>query len=342
MFRFEHPEYLYALLLIPVLVAAAAWSLQRRRRTLRQLGESGSLQRMMPEWSAARQWTRWGILWLALIMLIVGWANPQWGTKRQKVIRKAADIILALDISQSMLTEDIAPNRMEVAKRFGSQLLESLQGERIGLIVFAGSAYTQTPITTDYGALDLFIKSSSPGQAPYQGTAIGSAIELAGRLFQTGQTNHKALVVLTDGETHDEDALAKARDAREQGMLIFTVGVGTETGGFVVEQVNGQKVFKKDNSGEPVKSQVNVEMLQELAAEGGGQYFPLNNPRSVAEGIRKAVGQLDRREMEERVYDEYQSYFQYFIGAGLLLLMLEFFLPALMQIKNAKALNDIR
>jgi Ca-activated chloride channel family protein len=339
MFRFEHPEYLYALLLVPALIVAAAWSLRRRGRTLRQLGEQAALQRMMPGWSETRQWARWGILWLALVLLIIGWANPQWGTKRQKMTRKAADIILALDISQSMLTEDIAPNRMEVAKRFGAQLLESLQGERIGLIVFAGSAYTQTPITTDYGALGLFLKSSSPEQAPYQGTAIGSAIELAGRLFPPEQANHKALVVLTDGETHDEDALDKAREAREQGMLIFTVGVGTETGGFVVEQINGQKVFKKDNSGEPVKSQVNVEMLQELAAAGGGQYFPLNNPRNVVEGIRKAVDQLDRKEMEERVYDEYESYFQYFIAAGLFLLLLEFFLPAMLQTKNAKALN---
>lgn len=339
MFRFEHPEYLYALLLIPALALAAAWSMKRRQDTIRKWGEPATLQRMMPEWSAARQWTRWGILWFGLVLLVVGWANPQWGTKRQKVTRKAADIILALDISQSMLTEDIAPNRMEVAKRFGSQLLESLQGERIGLIVFAGSAYTQTPITTDYGALDIFLKSSSPDQAPYQGTAIGSAIDLAGRLFPPDRANHKALVVMTDGETHDEDALAKARAAREQGMLIFTVGVGTEEGGFVLEQVNGQKVFKKDRSGAPIRSQVNVEMLRQLAEAGGGQFFPLNNPRNVVDGIRKAVGQLDRKEMEERVYDEYESYFQYFLAAGLLLLLLEFFLPALMQ-KNGKALNQ--
>lgn len=325
MFRFEHPEYLYALLLIPALVALGAWVMQRRRWAIRQLGDAATLQRLMPGWSTARQWRKWSVLWLALLFLIAGWANPQWGSKRQKVTRKAADIILALDISNSMLTEDIAPNRMEVAKRFGTQLLEALQGERVGLIVFAASAYTQVPLTTDYGALDLFLKSSSPDQAPYQGTSIGAAIELAGKLFEPDNTKHKALIVLTDGETHDEDALEKAAAAKEQGMLLFTVAVGTEEGGMVVETSNGQKTYKKDPNGAYIRSQVNVEMLRDLAAKGGGQFFPLDNPRRVVEEIRTAVGQLDRKEMEERVYDEYESYFQFFIGLALILLALEFF-----------------
>ena len=157
MFRFEHPEYLYALLLIPLLTGLAVLALQQRSRVLRQWGESETLTRLMRGWSPTRQWTRWGILFLALSLLIIGWANPQWGTKRQKVTPKAADILLALDISQSMLAEDIAPNRMEVSKLFASQLLEALQGERIGLVVFAAGAYTQVPLTTDYGALELFL-----------------------------------------------------------------------------------------------------------------------------------------------------------------------------------------
>ena len=328
MFRFEQPEYLYALLLIPLLVGLGIWVFYRRKWAVQAFGEQKTLDRLMPDWSARRQWMHWIVFFLALSILIVGWANPQWGSKRQKVTRTAADIIMALDISQSMLTEDLAPNRMELAKRFGEQLLESLQGERIGLIVFAGGAYTQVPLTTDYGALDLFIKSSNPSQAPYQGTEIGTAIDLAGRLFDPNSANHKALIVLTDGETHDEDALEKARIAKEQGVLLFTVAVGTEEGGFVPEWINGQKVFKKDREGNPIRSQVNVEMLRNLAAEGGGQFFALNNPAQVIQGIQTAVAQLDRREMEERVYDEYESYFQYFIGIGLLLLMLDFFSPA--------------
>ena len=327
MFRFEQPENLYALLLIPLLVGLGIWAFYRRNWALRTFGERTTLDRLMPDWSARRQWMHWILLFFALSLLIIGWANPQWGSKRQKVTRKAADIILALDISQSMLTEDLAPNRMELAKRFGGQLLETLQGERIGLIVFAGSAYTQVPLTTDYGALDLFLKSSSPSQAPYQGTAIGAAIDLAGRLFEPNSSNHKALILLTDGETHDEDAMEKARAANEQGILLFTIAVGTEEGGFVPEWINGQKTFKKDRSGNPIRSQVNVEMLRNLASEGGGQFFALNNPAQVIRGIQSAVEQLDRREMEERVYDEYDSYFQYFIGIGLFLLALDFFRP---------------
>ncbi|MBK8490648.1 MAG: VWA domain-containing protein [Saprospirales bacterium] len=328
MFRFEQPEYLYALLLVPLLAGLGIWVFYRRKWAMQAFGERKTLDRLMPGWSARRQWIHWIVLFLALSFLIVGWANPQWGSKRQKVTRTAADIILALDISQSMLTEDLAPNRMELAKRFGEQLLESLVGERIGLIVFAAGAYTQVPLTTDYGALDLFIKSSSPSQAPYQGTEIGAAIDLAERLFDPNSTHHKALILLTDGETHDEDAMEKARIAKEQGVLLFTVAVGTEEGGFVPEWINGQKAFKKDQEGNPVRSQVNVEMLRNLAEEGGGQFFALTNPAQVIKGIQAAVAQLDRREMEERVYDEYESYFQYFIGIGLLLLMLDFFSPA--------------
>ena len=338
MFRFEHPEYLYALALIPLLTGLGLLALRQRKQALRQWGEIATLNRLTRGWSPTGQWVRWGILWLALGFLIAGWANPQWGVKRQKVSPKAADIILALDISQSMLTEDIAPNRLEVAKRFAGQLLEALQGERIGLIVFAGAAYTQVPLTTDYGAIDLFLKSSSPEQAPYQGTEIGSVIDLAGKLFEPDAAYHKALILISDGETHDEDALAKARDASNQGMLLFTVAVGTEAGGFVPEWINGRKTVKKDRSGNPIRSQVNAEMLRELASAGGGQFFGLDTPRQVVAKIREAVEQLDRREMETRVFEEYESYFQYFIGIGLLLLLAEFFLP-FQKTKNRAGLN---
>jgi tetratricopeptide (TPR) repeat protein len=327
MFRFEHPEHLYALLLIPLLIGLGVWAGIRRDKALRELGDRKTLIRMMPGWSARGQWFRWAILFAALLFLVVGWANPQWGTKRQKAVRKAADVMIALDISQSMLVEDIAPNRMEQAKLFASRLVEGLQGERIGLVVFAGGAYLQTPLTTDYGALDIFIRSSAPEQAPYQGTSIGAAIDLGMRLFEPEKNNHKAIIVISDGETHDEDAVQKAQAAKAQGALIFTVAVGTEAGGFVPEIIDGRKVYKKDRSGEPVRSQVDPAALRQIAAEGGGQFFALRNAGPVVSAIRKAVDQLDRRDLEERVYDEYESYFQYFIAIGLILLFLEFSAP---------------
>ena len=329
MFRFENPQYLYFLLLIPLLLTAAVWIAYRRKSGLQTLGDEKTLARLMPEWTNRRQWTRWGTLSLVMVFLVIAWANPQWGSKRQKVTRKAADIILALDISQSMLTEDIAPNRMEQAKRLGQQLLESLRGERIGLILFAAGAYTQVPLTTDYGALDLFLQSSSPELAPYQGTSIGSAIDLAARLFDKNSANHKALILLTDGETHDEETDKKARAAYEKGILLFTIAVGTQEGGYVPQWVNGQKTFKRDKKGNPVRSRVNVDMLRQLATTGGGQFLSQSDGRQAITQIRKAVEQLDRRELEERIYDEYNSYFQYFIAIGLFFLLLEFFTPAL-------------
>ncbi|MBK6902606.1 MAG: VWA domain-containing protein [Saprospirales bacterium] len=338
MFRFENPEFLYALLILPLLFTAGVWVAYRRRSALWKLGEEHTLRRLIPVWSTRRQWSRWIMIFLAMLCLIIAWANPQWGSKRQKITRKAADIILALDISQSMLTEDIAPNRMELAKRFGQQILEALRGERIGLILFAAGAYTQAPLTTDYGSLVLFLQSSSPDLAPYQGTSIGAAIDLAGRLFEPKATTHKALIVITDGETHDSEAIEKARAAKEKGVLLFTVAVGTEEGGFVPEWINGRKAIKKDKAGNPVRSRVNVAMLRQLAAVGGGQFFALRDGKEVISQISKAVELLDRRELEERVYDEYDSYFQYFIGIALILLFAEFFAPALRR-KNDPGAN---
>ena len=261
-----------------------------------------------------------------MLLIIVGYANPQWGTKRQKVTAQSADVYIAIDISKSMLAEDVSPNRLLKAKFFIQKLIDNLHGERIGLIFFAGHAYLQMPLTNDYGAAQLFLKGADTDMAPTQGTAITEAITLAERDINKGDDAHRAaLIIVTDGEDHDGEAIAMAAEASENSLFVYAVGVGTEKGGPIPENKGGRQVIKKDENGQPIISQLNVQMLSDLASAGKGKHYVLNNDDDkIVESIKKDIEKLEKRELEQRVFKEYNSYFQYFLGIGLLLLLLEF------------------
>ena len=267
---------------------------------------------------------KFGLLLFALSFLIIAWANPQWGTKKEKVKRKSADVFIALDISESMLAQDISPNRLERAKKFAQGLAQELRGERTGFIIFAGNAYLQMPLTTDYAAAELFIKSANTQQAPSQGTAISDAIDLAERAFEPENQHHKALVIITDGETHDQEAIERAVQANENGLMIFTVGVGTPDGGYIPLVYSGRSGFKVDEKGEYVRTKLNENMLAELAAAGSGSYYNLSEGDQIIPALRERIDQLEKREFEQRSFNEFESYFQYFIALGLLFLLIEF------------------
>ena len=325
MFRFEHPEHLYALAIIPVLVGLFLVMWYYRKQAIRRFGGATLMRRIMPDFSRYKHGLKFGLLMVALLFLIVGWANPQWGLKKEKVKRKSVDVFIALDISRSMDAQDLSPSRLERAKRFTQDLITELRGERIGTIIFAGNAYLQTPLTTDYGAAELFMKSTNTGMAPSQGTAIADAIDLAERSFDEENKNHKALIIISDGENHDDVALNRARQANSDGLLIFTVGVGTTEGSFIPMTVAGRSDYKRDNTGNPIRSALNEEMLQDIADAGEGNYFNLNSGSSqVADAIRSRIDNIDKRELEQRVFNEYESYFQYFLGLAVLLILLEF------------------
>lgn len=327
MFRFEHPEHLYALALLPVVALFFAAMLYARRRAIRRFGNTRLMERLMPEMSRYKHSLKFGLLLFALFFLIIGWANPQWGTKKEKMQRRSVDVFLALDISQSMLAPDIPPDRLERAKRFARELTTALRGERIGLILFAGNAYLQVPLTTDYAAVNLFINSANPGMAPTQGTAIGAAINLAERSFEPENTSHKAMVLITDGENHEEEALEEARVARDNGLLLYTVGVGTTEGSFIPIEERGRQNYKRDRTGNPVRTRLNEEMLRNVARAGDGDYFNLaSGSEQVIEALRERISNIEKREFEQRSFSSYESYFQYFIALALLLLVLEFFI----------------
>ncbi len=327
-FRFENTDYLYALLLLPIFMLLF-WLIQRaRKNAFDKFGNSTLLSQLMPAYSKYKHMAKFVLLLFGLSFLIVGWANPQWGSKKEKVKRKSVDIFIALDISQSMMAEDIRPNRMERARRFSQSLVEKLKGDRLGIILFAGNAYMQMPLTTDYAAAQLFLRSANPNQAPAQGTAISEAIDLAEQSFEEENKQHKAIIIISDGETHDEDALDRAKEAAENGLLIYSIGVGTPSGGFIPTVIGGRSDYKRDKTGNPVKTSLNEAMMQDLANAGGGAYFNLagNEVDAVATALRTSVDKLEKREFEARVFNEYESYFQYFIGMAILFLIAEFVL----------------
>jgi len=328
MFRFEHSFYLYALLLLPVLAGFFLLMRWRRKRRLRRLGNTELLKRLMPEMSRYVHSLKFGLLLLALALLIIGWANPQWGSEKQQVKRQSVDIMIALDLSLSMRAVDISPNRLERAKRLGLELLDRLEGERLGLIIFAGNAYLQVPMTTDYAHLANTLRSANTNMVSAQGTALSAAIELAGRSFEEDNKHHKALVVISDGENHDQEALDAAGAAQETGLVIYTVGVGTKQGSFIPVTVAGQQDYKRDQSGKPVRSVLNEALLKGIAEAADGQYYQLAGATEpVLNALAKGIGQLEKRELEQLVYQRYNSYFQYFLAAGLIVLVLEFLAP---------------
>jgi len=324
MFRFEYAEHLYAFAVIPLLIVLFFVFWAMRNKAIALLGDSVLLNRLMPQFSKYKHVVKFVLLTVAIAALVVAWANPQWGSKQEKVMTKSVDVFIALDISASMLSEDVRPSRLERAKQFALKLTEELRGERIGVIIFAGNAYLQMPLTKDYAAAQLFIKSANTDMAPTQGTAIGEAIDLAERCFEENNKQHKALVIITDGEDHQPETIERMKAANADGLMAFTVGVGTEGGGFIPLSIGDQRDYKRDNTGEPIRTMLNEKMMKELAGAGKGSYFNLTQGEEVTSALRERIDKIEKRELEQRSFSEYESYFQYFIALALLLMIIEF------------------
>ena len=327
MFRIEHSEFLYLLILIPIFVLIFWFILKFKQKQIARFADNQLYARLVPEFSKYREWIKFILLSLALGFLVISLANPQWGAKREKVTSKRIDIFIAMDISTSMEAMDIKPSRLERAKRFAANLVDELKGERIGTIIFAGNAYLQMPLTSDYAAAKLFLNSTNTAMAPSQGTAIVEAIDMANRSFGEENEFHRALILISDGENHDEEALQKAEEANENGMVIYTIGVGTEQGAYIPEpNPQGLNQYKKDELGHYVTSVMNEELLQSLADKGNGSYYHINNGEQIIPDLEEKINQLDKQEYEQRSFKEYNSYFQYFLIFGILLLLVEYLL----------------
>lgn len=325
MFQFEQSNILIYLAVIPVL-ALLFWLAQRaRKRALSRFGHLDVLQQLMPQYSQYKHTVKFVLLLLAIAFLVVAWANPQLGAKREKVERKSVSVVIALDVSRSMNAEDIAPSRLERAKQFAMSAVQKLRTERLGLIIFAGNAYLQTPLTDDYAAVGIFLKSANTNMVSNQGTALSSAIELVQESFQAEDEANKAILIISDGETHDEAAEQQARDAYSEGILTFTVGVGTQEGAPVPTSFRGQQNYLYDDTGNLVLSKLNEDMMRDLAKAGGGAYYNLNSgEEAILEDLRSKIDRMEKQTYEQRVFEEYESYYQIPVAIALVLILIEF------------------
>lgn len=315
MFRFESPEAFYFLLLIPVWFIGRYWSSGINKSRMLKLGESPFVLKLAS--SLPQQGTVNLLFSAGMIFISIAWANPQWGTKKERVQLEKSDIFIALDISQSMNAQDASPSRLEKAKRFMSQLVQSRKGDRIGLIFFAGNAFVQMPMTHDYAATEMFIRSADTEMAGTQGTVISEAITMA--MQNAEDDSQRALIIISDGEDHDEEALKAATQAAKDGWQIFTVGVGTPSGSLIPVNHQGREEYKMDKGGNLVTSIPNMELLNQLANQGGGQFFNLNDDNfKIIQDLSSYLDMLKKRSIEVRSYTEYNSYYQYFLAPAFL------------------------
>lgn len=331
MFRLEYSQYLWMLWIIPILIGVYVLYWQWRKRQINKMGQAGLLSQLINDWSPKRSHVRMALWSTALLALIIAYTNPQWGSKKEKIKAKSSDIFIALDISNSMMAEDISPNRLERAKRLTEDLIKSLKGNRIGLILFAGHAYLQMPLSNDYSAAMMFVASANVKQATTQGTAISEAIDLAMRAVESDKPNQRGLIIITDGEDHEAEALTKAKEAQEKGMNIFTIGVGTTEGAFIPiprgPRARGDQRYKRDENNNAIKSALNIDMIENLAEAGGGRDYLIGEGSSIITDIRDSMDRLQKEDVETRAFTDYESYFQYFLAVGFLLLIVEYLLP---------------
>lgn len=323
MFRFAHPDYLWGLLLIPGLAALFVFARILRKRALKKFGETGIMEQLMPSVSVSRPIIKFILLMLALSMFILGAARPQFGSKLKKVKRQGVEIMIALDVSNSMMAEDIKPNRLERAKRAIDRLISKLKNDKIGLIVFAGDAYMQLPITTDYNSAQLFLASVTPEIVPKQGTALGAAIGMAVRSFTPNPESSKAIIIISDGENHEDDPVSAAQEAHKNGIVVHSIGMGLPQGAPIPVITGGQGEYRRDRDGNVVITRLDEVTLQKTSAAGGGIYLRANNAQVGLDELFDEINKMQKTEMDARTFSEYEEQFQYFFAAGLILLLLE-------------------
>lgn len=321
MFRFANPEFLYLLFFLPVLLAVYVYAYLQKRKAIKRLGNPEILSQLMPEVSPKRQFLKFWFIFGAVAAIIFVIAGPQFGSKLETVKRQGVEIMVCLDVSNSMLAEDVSPNRLEKSKQMLSKLTDGFTDDKVGLIVFAGDAFTQLPITSDYISAKMFLTSINPSMVSAQGTSIGAAINLAARSFTPNETSDKTIVLITDGENHEDDAIGAASAAAEKGIHVNIVGIGLPKGGPIPLQ--GTNNYMKDKDGNVVITMLNEQMCQEIAAAGKGMYVRADNTNSALKALQKEIDKMKKTELDCKVYSEYDEQFQLVAWIALFLLIVE-------------------
>lgn len=335
MLRFQHSEYLYALVLLIIIgiIFAGVW--RWKRKTIRKIGDKDLVSQLFSGYSPRRFNLKFWLLFVAFAFIVMGAANLQMGSKMEKITRKGVDVMIALDLSNSMLSTDVQPSRMDRAKQLVNRMLDKMTNDRVGLVVFAGNAYLQMPLTVDYSAARMYLSSANPGMLPTQGTALDKAIEMCQQSFNQKERKHKAIILISDGEGWDNDAISAAQKAHDKGIVINTVSVGTQQGGPIMDPQTGSYI--KDDKGNIVITKMDDKLLQGVAAAGNGVYQHLDNTDAVATNLLQQLNTMQKKEFGENIFTDYNSYFQYFLAIGLVLLLLDLFIPEMRKKQTAVA-----
>lgn len=327
MFQLENKYFLAALILLPLFLLLYGLTVRWRKRTMAAYGELAVIKKLMPDISRNKRFAKFILFLSAFGFLIIGIVNPQIGTRLENVKRTGADLMICLDVSNSMRASDLSPNRLEKAKMAISKLIDKLNGDRLGIIIFAGEAYVQLPITTDYSASKLFLESISPEMIPVQGTSIGAAIDLAMESFGKDEGKNKAIIIITDGEDNESAGITAAQHAAEKGVSIYTIGMGSPDGSPIPIYVNGSREgFKKDKEGNTIVTRLNEQVLQEIAAAGNGIFVRATNSDAGLNNVLNAIDKLEKKQFESKMYSDYEDRFQWFISVAFLLLLTDIFI----------------
>jgi len=327
MFRFAHIEYLWALAAIPVFILLFIWVSRWKSKALKAFGDRNVVNNIIADVSFSAPRLKFIFFLVALALLVVGTADPQIGSKVVEEKRKGADLMILLDVSNSMLSQDMSPNRLENAKQAIAQLIENLHSDRIGMVVFAGEAYVQLPMTTDYSAAKLFLNTINPSMVPTQGTAIGAAIDLGMKSFDFNDGTGKSMIIITDGENHEDDAVAAAKNALDKDVTINVIGMGSENGAPIpIYQGNKQVGYHVDSVGHTVISKLDENMGKEIAAAGNGIYVRATNSNSGINIVMSQIEKVQRKTYDAKSFKDFEDRFQFFLAAALLCLVAEFFI----------------
>ncbi|MEM7163352.1 MAG: VWA domain-containing protein [Bacteroidota bacterium] len=326
---FQRSEFFIAVLGTFVASAMILFYLLEKNKSIKKIGDSRIVAHLIPDLSQGKLFVKYFIYRFALLLLAIALINPKYGIDEVETKQEGIEIMLCLDVSNSMKAEDFKPSRIEKAKRSIRRLIDGLHGDKIGLIVFAGEAYVQTPITTDYAAANMFLSSVGPGIIPKnrQGTAIGTAIELAVESFDLSSEENKAIIVITDGENHEDDAIVAATKARDNGIVVHTIGMGSEKGAPIPLFVRGQRLgFQKDKDGETVVSKLNEKNLKEIAGAGNGVFIRATEKDTGLSFLLEEIENMEKTEYDSSIYADYQSSFYPFLFFAFLLILLESFI----------------
>ena len=327
MYQIEEPKYFYLMFAVGVLLLMYLLVVFWKRKKQKQFADLRLLDQLSPERSSFKPALKVIMVALGLTLLVIALVNPKMGTQLKTVKRQGVDIVFAIDVSKSMLSEDIAPNRLEKSKQIVSRIIEELGSDRVGIIIYAGNAYPLLPITTDHGAARMFLQNAHPDMVSSQGTAINEALDLAKTFFDDDTQTNRFLFIISDGEDHEENSSETAAELVDLGIKTYTIGIGTNKGSPIPIKRNGKFIgYKKDRNDEVVITKLNVETLKDIAEKGDGSYIYGNRTSSTIEYVENLLLKADKKEFETKQFSDYKDQFQWFIGFGLLFLLLDTFL----------------